>query len=223
MVGVAGPKELAENIKEEIRIYLLKELKLELSIEKTITHIGATQEYAKFLGHHITMGADGKPQVLVPTNFLKSMLIEKGFADNRGTPKYLGKFIFQSDYEIIQRYNYVLREIMIIYNMADNRYRLGELIYLLEYSLAHTLAAKHRTSLAKIFRKYGKPVKVILKTKGLIKKIEFEKPSSLRAKDLNKKYAAFMGSSSSLSSSFNYSYTYDPFFFISNKKKGLNQ
>ena len=49
---MAGPKELAENIKEEIRIYLLKELKLELSLEKTIIHIGASQKYAKFLGYH---------------------------------------------------------------------------------------------------------------------------------------------------------------------------
>ena len=219
VVGVAGPKELAENIKEEIRIYLLKELKLEFSLDKTITHISA-KEYAKFLGHHIAMRADttfnggciGKPQILVPTNFLKSILIEKGFADNKGIPKYLGKFIFLSDYEIVQRYNYVLRGIIIIYNMADNPYCLRELIYILEYSLVHTLAAKHRTSLTSVFKKYGKPVKVILKTKGLIKKIEFEKPSSLKVKYLNKKYATFTGSgSSSLSSSFNYSCTYDPF------------
>ena len=217
VVGVAGPKELAENIKEEIRIYLLKELKLELSLDKMITHISA-KEYAKFLGHHIAMRANttsgciGKPQILVPTNFLKSILIEKGFADNKGIPKYLGKFIFLSDYEIIQRYNYVLKGIMTIYNMADNPYCLRELVYILEYSLVHTLAAKHRTSLATVFKKYGKPVKVILKTKGLIKKIKFEKPSSLKVKYLNKKYAVFTGSSSSsLSSSFNYSYTYDPF------------
>ena len=217
VVGVAGPKELAENIKEEIRIFLLKELKLELSLDKMITHISA-KEYVKFLGHHIAMRADttegciGKPQILVPTNLLKSILIEKEFANNKGIPKYLGKFISLSDYEIVQRYNYVLRGIMTIYNMADNLYCLRELIYILEYSLVHTLAAKHRTSLATIFRKYGKPVKVIIKTKGLIKKIEFEKPSSLKAKYLNKKYAAFIeGSSSSLSSSFNYSYTYDPF------------
>ena len=217
VVGVAGSKEFAENIKEEIRIYLLKELKLELSQEKMITPIGATgitQRYAKFLGYHITMevntvcDSNSKPKILVPINFIKSILIEKGFTDNKGIPKYLGKFIFLSDFEIIQRYNYVMKGILRIYSIADNPYRLRELIYILEYSLAHTFAAKHRKSLAKIFKKYGKPIKVILNSNGLIKKIEFEKPNSLKAKYLKKKYVPSIGSSSTL---FNYPYIYDPF------------
>jgi hypothetical protein len=74
---------------------------------------------------------------------------------------------------------------MTFYNMADNRSGLGELLYILEYSLAHTLAAKHRSTLAKIFKKYGKPIVV---NAGDLGKIKFAKPSSLKAVYLNNKY-----------------------------------
>lgn len=213
VVGVRGSKEFAENIKEEIRIYLIKELKLELSQDKPITHIGGTkvtQRYAKFLGYYIVnkVNSDSKPKILVAINLIKSILMEKGFVDNKGTPKYLSKFIFLSDFEIVQRYNYVLKGILIIYSIADNSSRLRELIYILEYSLAHTLAAKHRKSLAKIFKKYGRPIKVILNANGLIKKIEFEKPNNLKAKYIKNKYATSLGSSNTI---FNYPYIYDPF------------
>ncbi len=74
---------------------------------------------------------------------------------------------------------------MTFYNMADNRSGLGELLYILEYSLAHTLAAKHRSTLAKIFNKYGKPISVASSDSD---KIKFAKPSSLKAEYLNNKY-----------------------------------
>lgn len=115
---------------------------MELSLEKTkITHLGT--EYAKFLGHYIKchtfkqnlatrrvnkMGeisdvrkSTGKPKLIVPVNILRNKLIEKGFADLKGKPKYVGKFIFLTDGEIIQRYNSILRGYMNYYNMAENR------------------------------------------------------------------------------------------------------
>lgn len=206
VVGIVGTKKFAEEIKKEIQLFLEKELKLELSLDKTkITHLGT--EHAKFLGHYIRAatlrqhiatrrrGRDGnylntrkstsKPKIMVPIHDLKAKLIQKGFANLEGKPKYMGKFIFLSDYEIVKRYNYVLRGLMTFYNMAENRSRLGELLYILEYSLAHTLAAKHRTSIAKIFHKYGKPFKVTIKGKT----ITFDKPENLRAEYLNRKYA----------------------------------
>jgi hypothetical protein len=125
------------------------------------------------------------PSILIPFNDLKSKLIEKGFADKSGHPKFIGKFLFLSDYEIVKKYNSVLIRIMTFYNMAENRSGLGELLYILEYSLAHTLAAKHRSTLAKIFNKYGKPISVASSDSD---KIKFAKPSSLKAEYLNNKY-----------------------------------
>lgn len=206
VVGIVGTKRFAEAIKKDVQFFLKKELNLELSLDKTkITHLGT--DHAKFLGHYIRAatlrqhiatrrrGRDGKyqnmrkstskPKIMVPINDLKTKLIQKGFANAEGKPKFLGKFINLSDYEMVNRYNYILRGLMTFYNLAENRSRLGELLYILEYSLAHTLAAKHRTSIAKVFQKYGKPFKVT--TKG--KTMTFDKPDNLRAEYLNEKYA----------------------------------
>lgn len=206
VIGVSGTKETAEKIREEVRIFLAEELKLELSMEKTkITHLGTN--YAKFLGHYIKVQtltqhvssrrrsvetrevlnmrkSTGKPKILVPIDLLKDKLVEKGFAKPDGMPRSCNKFIFLPDHEIVQRYNSVLRGIMNYYNMAENRSKLSQAVYILEYSLAHTLAAKHRSSISKIFIKYGKPIKV---KKG-DKIINFDAPESLSAAYLNEKY-----------------------------------
>lgn len=52
LIGVSGPKSLAMEIRDQVKEFLSKELKLELNMDKTkITHLGS--EYATFLGHYI--------------------------------------------------------------------------------------------------------------------------------------------------------------------------
>jgi len=206
IIGVTGPKTLAIQIRDLVKIFLKKELKLDLNMEKTkITNLGS--EYAKFLGHYIKIQtlsqhassrrrdvhtkevmnirkSTGKPKILVPTDLLKERLIKKDFANTEGFPKRCNKLIFLPDHEIVIRYNSIMRGIMNFYNMAENRSSLNEAIYILEFSLAHTLAAKHRSSIKKIFNKYGKPIKVNFKGKL----ITFDKPQSLRAEYLNERY-----------------------------------
>jgi len=179
-------------------------------MEKTkITHLGS--DFAKFLGHYIRTStlsqnissrrrsitgeilnlrkSTGKPKILVPINLIKQKLIEYGFANEKGLPKYVGKFLFLHDSDIIQRYNSILRGFMNFYNMAENRYNLNELVYILEYSLAHTLSAKHHLSLKQVFTKYGKPLKVTVPGKLKPKTVIFDKPKTLSAEYLNDKYA----------------------------------
>src|SRR5689334_1116779 len=56
LLGFTGPKDEAEEIRDQLRIFLHDNLKLELSPEKTlITH--SLTEKAKFLGYDIS--ADG--------------------------------------------------------------------------------------------------------------------------------------------------------------------
>lgn len=206
IIGVTGPKSLAIEIRDLVKDFLSKELKLELNMDKTkITNIGSN--YAKFLGHYIKAQtltqnqtsrrrsvvdrkilnmrkSTGKPKIIVPKDLLKERLIKNGFANENGFPKSCNKFIFLPDHEIINRYNLILRGIMNFYNMAENRSDLNESIYILEYSLAHTLAAKHRSTISKIFKKYGKPIKCTVNGRIL----EFDKPENLTAEYLNKTY-----------------------------------
>jgi nicotine oxidoreductase len=207
VIGVTGPYELAVQIREEARAFLKDTLKLELSMEKTkITKLGS--EYAKFLGYYIKCNtaapnissrrknlnirrSTGKPKLIVPKDLIKAKLIQNGFANEQGKPKYLGIFIHLSDYEIVQKYNSILRGFMNFYNIAEDRTSLNELIYILEYSLAHTLAAKHRLSIKKVFTKYGKPIKVTVKSEDKQKNkkiVIFDRPTSLTAAYLNSKY-----------------------------------
>jgi group II intron reverse transcriptase/maturase len=207
VIGVSGPKSLAIEIRDLVKEFLSQELKLELNMEKTkITNLGS--EYAKFLGHYIKVQtlsdhqssrrrstktrevlnlrkSTGKPKILVPKDLLKERLIKSGFAKENGFPKSCNKFIYLPDHEIINRYNYIVRGIMNFYNMAENRSSLNEAIYILEYSLGHTLAAKHRSTLSKIFKKYGSPFSCKVKNRT----ITFDKPLSLSAEYLNEKYS----------------------------------
>jgi nicotine oxidoreductase len=209
VIGITGTYDLAVQIREEVRVFLKDILKLELSMEKTkITHLGT--EYAKFLGYYIKCSTNnqsissrrrdktgeilnirkstGKPKLIVPKDYLKAKLIQNGFANEQGKPKYLGKFIHLSDYEIVQRYNSIVRGFMNFYNIAEDRYSLSELVYILEFSLAHTIAAKHRLSLSKVFTKYGKPISVTVNSNNKQKVIVFDRPESLTATYLNRKY-----------------------------------
>ena len=67
LIGIAGPRRLAELVKEELATFLSHHLKLTLSPEKTkITH--AHDEQAHFLGTDLTIGRGGVPRVVTTRN-----------------------------------------------------------------------------------------------------------------------------------------------------------
>ena len=182
-------------IRGQIKTFIRDRLKLELEKNK-LTHLVGSKNYADFLGHYLGCSNTGSGAqknfkdllnysllIIIPYNKLKSKLIEKGFADDFGNPKYVGKLLHLSDYEIVKYYNRFFTRILIFYGMADKCSGLREVFYILEYSLAHTLAAKHRSSLSKVFKKYGKPIVVNSAAAG---KVRFTNPK----KYLNKKFNA---------------------------------
>src|SRR5262249_36635512 len=58
LLGFVGPKKEAEKIRQRLSEFLSQQLKLTLSVEKTlITH--ATEDKAKFLGYEITVTREG--------------------------------------------------------------------------------------------------------------------------------------------------------------------
>jgi hypothetical protein len=73
---------------------------------------------------------------------------------------------------------------MNFFNLAENRSDLNEMLYIIKYSLIHTLAAKHRLSLAKVIKRYGRNITVTLGDK----KVSFDAPESLSAEYLDKRY-----------------------------------
>ena len=107
IIGICGPRKLAEQVKEELKTFLSQHLKLTLSEEKTkITH--ARKEQAHFLGTRLAIGREGVQRVVTtyngsarpirrrstgseivmtaPTEELIKKLHAKGFCTAKGQP-----------------------------------------------------------------------------------------------------------------------------------------
>lgn len=178
-----------------------------------IIHLGSN--YAEFLGYYIkvpsysqllasrdnsTSGlqdANAKnlqlstriPKLIVSKDVIKKWLIKKGFSNQEGKPKYVGEWIYLSDAKIISRFNNIILGLIMYYKMGENRRDLNESIYIIKYSLLHTLAAKHRISLKQVIKKYT--LKKVNNKLGNVDKgkiVTFDEPKSLSAAYLDENY-----------------------------------
>jgi hypothetical protein len=178
IVGIIGPKSLAEQVRDEMAVFLDEDLTLELNPEKTrIIHLPT--EPAPFLGyvfktasprrrrrnlqrkgspHNVIQTVktnSGNIKLLVPLKGL-SQKLSKYMAD--GQPTDMCALVNQPVDHIIGHYNGVIRGWYNYYQLAENVSSLNYARYVLQYSLAKTLAHKERTSVSKVFRKYGKNI-----------------------------------------------------------------
>jgi hypothetical protein len=176
IVGISGPRNLAEQVKEEIATFLSQHLKLTLSTEKTkITH--ARKEQARFLGTSLTIGRGGVQRVVTTSNHSKrpirrrstgsemimtapladliKKLSTKGFCTATGQPTTKKEWIHLEGDQLILLYNGINRGIQNYYRFTDNFSYLTRIQYILQFSLAHTLAAKYKCSHRQIFKRFG--------------------------------------------------------------------
>jgi hypothetical protein len=129
LLGFAGPKAEAAEIKVRLEKFLRDHLKLELSSEKTlITHAG--DKAARFLGYEISsMHADdkrdqrdrrsvnGHVMLKVPWDVIRSMCSRY---ERRGKPDSRTQFIDDDDFSIIGRFGAELRGYVNYYLLAHN-------------------------------------------------------------------------------------------------------
>jgi hypothetical protein len=164
-LGFAGPKKEAEEIRQKIGEFLEKNLRLTLSLEKTlITH--AVGGKAKFLGYEITASKEnnrltGKGKKRYANRCIALLMpkkVERKFCDRfceGGKPVHRTELLAETDYTIIQRYQSVLRGLYNYYCMAVNvSKRMNGIKRILETSLTKTLASKLRCSVQKIYKRY---------------------------------------------------------------------
>lgn len=172
LIGINGSKEECEALKRQIKEYLAIHLKLELSDEKTlITH---SVEYARFLGYDICVRRNDQikrdsrgfskrtlsnmTELNVPLkDKIERYLFDHGIVEQVNgelRSKKRGALIRYTDLEILNIYNEELRGICNYYFMASNFYSLHYFAYLMEYSCLKTLAAKHKSKISKIKRRY---------------------------------------------------------------------
>jgi group II intron reverse transcriptase/maturase len=163
LLGFAGPKAEAEEIKCRLARFLHDELTLELSETKTlITH--ARTEAARFLGYEIIVqhndrkivagrrAVNGVIGLRVPKDVIKAKSTPYMA---RGRPTRRPELLNDSDFAIISRYGAEYRGIVQYYLLAGDVYRLGRLRWVMAVSLLKTLANKYDSSTTKMARKYA--------------------------------------------------------------------
>ncbi len=169
ILSFIGPKSEAETIKIAIGAFLKEQMHLELSASKTlITH--SRTEHARFLGYDISVyHADDKisPRTgtLTKTRSVNGCIrlgIPYGKVDElvkrylRGEkPIHEAGLLAFSDAQIMDVYQQRFRGIAEYYKFAADRPALAKLKYVMEVALTKTLANKFKTSVAKIYQKYG--------------------------------------------------------------------
>jgi Reverse transcriptase (RNA-dependent DNA polymerase)/Type II intron maturase len=169
LLGFAGPKAEAEQIKHRLTTFLREDLKLELSPDKTlITH--ARSQRAKYLGYEISVarsdrrtrrpsGTDrrnrrsvnGTVVLHVPAAAVKAK--SAGYL-SRGKPACRNPMINEADYNIVARFGAEYRGIVQYYLLAGDVFRLHRLRWVMETSRLKTLARKHRSSISKMAARY---------------------------------------------------------------------
>jgi group II intron reverse transcriptase/maturase len=186
IIGLCGSKSLAERIKSAIKVFLQGTLKLRLSEEKT-TITNARTEEARFLGTQLTIGKGKAQKIVLTTNHtgkrfkrrstgwetqmyaplpkLIQRLKEKGICTAEGKPMDKKGWRTLDTEQIIALYSAVNRGIQNYYRFADNWRRLIRIQYILRFSLAKTLARKHKITVKQVFKRFGKDLSISIEGK----------------------------------------------------------
>ena len=162
LLGFIGPKAEAEEIKDQLARFLRGELALELNADKTlITH--ARTRAARYLGYEIIVqhgdskitkgqrSVNGKIALRVPLDVIRAKRApyrRHGKAWHRAAMQNL------DDYDIVKTYAAEYRGVVQYYLLANDVWRLKSLRWDAQTSMLKTLAAKHKSSVAKMARKH---------------------------------------------------------------------
>src|SRR5215472_10082042 len=162
LLGFTGPKAEAEQLKASLATFLRETLGLELNQDKTlITH--ARSQPARFLGYDITVqhcnarvtrgrrAANGIVALRVPPEVIKAKCAPYR---QRGKPWHRPELQNLPDYDIVRVYGAEYRRVVNYYLLAQNVGWLSTLRWNAETSMLKTLAAKHKSSVAKIAARY---------------------------------------------------------------------
>jgi group II intron reverse transcriptase/maturase len=176
VLGFIGPRSEAEQIKQQLDTFLRTTLKLDLSEAKTLITHGRT-EHARFLNYELNIQNDatkrdrrgaritGVVGLKVPRAVVMSA--SQRYMRN-GKPIHLAERLNESDFTIMQQYQWEYQGLVEYYRLAGNLFRLNRLKWVMEQSLTRTLANKLRTTVRTVYRRYTAQIRHDTKTyKGL--------------------------------------------------------
>jgi group II intron reverse transcriptase/maturase len=158
LLGFTGPKAEAEEVKARLAAFLRETLGLELNQDKTlITH--ARSQRARFLGYNIQVRHDNNRRshgrrsvngiiaLRVPHDVIWSQCARYR---QHGKPWHRPELQNLDDYNIVRTYGAEYAGVVNYYLLAQDVWRLRTLRWHAETSMLKTLAAKHRSTTAKM-------------------------------------------------------------------------
>ncbi len=158
ILGFTGPRAEAEEIKARLARFLRETLGLELNQQKTLITRARSQP-ARFLGYDIivqhsrtkiTAGrrpVNGTIALRVPPDVIKAQCARYR---RRGKASHRPRLQNLDDYDIVRIYGAEYRGVTGYYLLAQDVWRLRPLRWNAETSMLKTLAAKHRSTVAKM-------------------------------------------------------------------------
>lgn len=174
LIGLIAPKSYAVELKQEIKDFLQNKLCLRLSDEKTkITH--ASDHDVVFLGYITRKGYskhnkfqirpfDSALRVFMHTEGILKKLQNNGICKANGYPIGITRLLRELTQDIIKYGNQVLRGLLTQQRGCCNFFQGWRIQYIIQYSIAKTLARKFDISLKKVFARYGNSLTVNYET-----------------------------------------------------------
>jgi group II intron reverse transcriptase/maturase len=162
LLGFAGPKAEAEEIKAKLAAFLRGNLALELNAGKTLISHARTRA-ARFLGYEIIAqhsstkltggrrSANGKIALRVPLDVITARCARYR---RRGKPWHRSSLQNLPDYDIVRIYGAEYRGVVNYYLLAQDAWRLRKLRWNAETSMLKTLAAKHKSTVTRTAARY---------------------------------------------------------------------
>lgn len=186
MIGIAGDKKLAFNVKDKVDNFMKNTLYQILNPSKTkITDLKGGN--VRFLGYEIFLPKNrpitrykgkgvmtirrGQPMLRfdIPVAKVTERLADKGYLKklkNEIRPISRASYTVLEDQVIVSHYRSLWLGILNYYSGCTNRGRLQYIHYLLHMSCAMTLGHRHRMSCSKIFKKHGKELTIKISATG---------------------------------------------------------
>jgi group II intron reverse transcriptase/maturase len=162
LLGFVGTRAEADGIRQQLSEFLQTQLRLHLSADKTlITH--ARSAAARFLGYHVTVMQDNRQHTngRRSVNGVVSLRVPRDVLQAKcqpyvkhGGPWHRPELLHQSAFDIVSQYQSVYRGVVNFYRLAHNLRDVAHLRGIMQHSLTRTLAAKLRTSVPEVYRRY---------------------------------------------------------------------
>jgi group II intron reverse transcriptase/maturase len=185
---LSGSNERANIIKDQITIFLSTHLKMELDKDKTL--VSRIDRGFPFLGFYIKSWDENQNKITYvlkdkknkdqpttrhqkrttsrqitvypDTSRIHANLLRNKFCKTpQLVPIARSAWTLLDEYEIVLKFRQVFEGLANYYRWTDGFYALNRISYILQYSCAKTLSYRQKSSVSKIFKKYGKNMTIL--------------------------------------------------------------